>query len=214
MISHLRGSVTTAPRNSTYMFGATRTPAEDGHRAHGVTQAHGQPWWTWQESNLRLPGASRVLSQLSYKPALRVSGRAITPTGMSRNPTRVSLTGRAGLLQEFPFPGAGRDGRGLNPLHMPSGIRLTDSSIPKFTGFLQVPVMGDQPPGRFRYQAAKSSPNSISPGQGPLSGTEDWGVLAGFNPASQGWWDEQDLNLQPPACKAGTLPLSYHPALL
>jgi hypothetical protein len=78
-------------------------------------------------------------------------------------------------------------------------------------GFLQVPPVGDQPPGRFRYQAAKSSPNSISPGQGPLPGTEDWGVLAGLNPASQGWWDEQDLNLQPPACKAGTLPLSYHP---
>jgi hypothetical protein len=123
VISHLRGSVTTAPRNSTYMFGATRTPAEDGHRAHGVTQAHGQPWWTWQESNLRLPGASRVLSQLSYKPALRVSGRAITPTGMSRTPTRVSLTGRAGLLQEFPFPASGLSSR----------IRTGDPLLPEQT---------------------------------------------------------------------------------
>lgn len=93
---------------------------------------------------------------------------------------------------------------------MPSGIRLTDSSIPKFTGFSQVPVMGDQPPGRFRYQAAKSSPNSISPGQGPLPGTEDWGVLAGFNPASQGWSGEEDLHLLTSGTKAGMLLLHHH----
>ena len=28
------------------------------------------------------------------------------------------------------------------------------------------------------------------------------------------WWSGWDLNPQPPACKAGALPLSYHPILV
>ena len=89
------------------------------------------------------------------------------------------------------------------------GSRLRDQQPwpPMSGGFLQVPPVGDQPPGRlFVYQTAKSSRQFWSPRTFMTAGT---GELRHLHP-SQGWSGEEDLHLLTSGTKAGMLLLHHH----